>query len=108
MIRANDYDTPFAPGTLIYHEELYTDHVGILLQDNVEGGTMKIYDTVEHEEVWFVRSECFFIDAIQYSSIKKRIEKEVNHARAAAQSMTDEEKRLAPLFFGEFGEHENV
>ena len=108
MIRANDYDTPFAPGTLIYHEELYTDHVGILLKDNVEGGTMKIYDTVEQEEVWFVRSECFFIDAIQYRSIKKRIEKEVNHARAAAQSMTDEERRLAPLFFGEFGEHENI
>tara|TARA_Y100000004_G_scaffold176929_1_gene217967 strand:- start:1865 stop:2191 length:327 start_codon:yes stop_codon:yes gene_type:complete len=108
MLRANDYDTPFAPGTLIYHEELYTDHVGILLQDNVEGGTMKIYDTVEQEEVWFVRSECFFVDATQYRSIKKRIEKEVNHARAAAQSMTDEEKRLAPLFFGEFGEYDHV
>ena len=108
MIRANDYDTPFAAGTLIQHEELYTDHVGILLKDNVEGGTMKIYDTVEQEEVWFVRSECFFIDATQYRSIKKRIDKEVNHARAAEQSMTEEEKRLAPLFFGEFGEHKNI
>ena len=108
MLRANDYDTPFAPGTLIYHNGVYADHVGFLVLDNVEGGTMKVYDTVEKEEVWFVRSECFFIDAIQYSSIKKRIEKEVNHARAAAQSMTEEEKRLAPLFFGEFGEHDNV
>ena len=104
MLHANDWDTPHAPGTLIYHEELYTDHVGILLKDNVEGGTMKIYDTVEQEEVWFVRSECFLIDAIQYRSLRMRIAKEVEIGRA----MSEAERRLAPLFFGEFGEHENT
>ena len=104
MLRANDWDTPFAPGTLIYHNGVYADHVGFLVLDNVEGGTMKVYDTVEKEEVWFVRSECWFIDATQYRSLRKRIAKEVEIGRA----MSEAEKRLAPLFFGEFGEHDNV
>ena len=34
MLRANDYDTPFAPGTLIYHNGVYADHVGFLVLDN--------------------------------------------------------------------------
>ena len=104
MLRANDWDTPFAPGTLIYHNGVYADHVGFLVLDNVEGGTMKVYDTVEKEEVWFVRSECWFIDATQYRSLRKRIAKEVDIGRA----MSEAEKRLAPLFFGEFGEHDNA
>ena len=104
MLRANDWDTPFAPGTLIYHNGVYADHVGFLVLDNVEGGTMKVYDTVEKEEVWFVRSECWFIDATQYRSLRKRIAKEVDIGRA----MSEAEKRLAPLFFGEFGEYENT
>ena len=97
MLRANDWDTPFAPGTLIYHNGVYADHVGFLVLDNVEGGTMKVYDTVEKEEVWFVRSECWFIDATQYRSLRKRIAKEVDIGRA----MSEAEKRLAPLFFGD-------
>jgi len=104
MLRANDYDTPFAPGTLIYHNGVYADHVGFLVLDNVEGGTMKVYDTVEKEEVWFVRSECWFVDAIQYRSLRKRIAKEVELGRATSEA----EKRFAPLFFGEFGEHDHV
>lgn len=97
MLRANDYDTPFAPGTLIYHNGVYADHVGFLILDNVEGGTMKVYDTVEKEEVWFVRSECWFVDAKQYRSLRKRIAKEVEIGRAVA--MSEAEMRLAPLFF---------
>ncbi len=76
MIHANDYDTPFEPGTLIYHNGVYADHIGFLVLDNVEGGTMKVYDTVEKVEVWAVRSECYFVDAIQYRSLRKRIAKE--------------------------------
>jgi len=34
------------------------DRVGILLKDNPEGGTVKIYDTEDDTPRWVVRSAC--------------------------------------------------
>ena len=64
-------------GSLIYHRGPYGDHVGVLLYVNYAGGTVRVYDTVEQEEVWFVASECSIISEEKYEQHRARIEYEV-------------------------------
>ena len=64
-------------GSLIYHRGAYGDHVGVLLYDNDEGGTVKVYEVVEQEEVWFVKSECTIVSEDEFKIHRERITHEV-------------------------------
>ncbi len=47
-------------GDLIRHDDRTygTTGIGVLLYDNKEGGTLKIYDAKKEKSYWIVRSQC--------------------------------------------------
>ena len=45
-------------GDLILWRSTYDTQIGIMLYDNIEGGTIKFYDFERERTFWRVRSEC--------------------------------------------------